>query len=198
MSREYISCADTAALIRKSLKESFPGVKFSVRSSTYSGGASINVGWTDGPNAAQVEAVADVFSGAYFDGMTDYKGSTYALMDGKQVKFGADFIFCNRSSSDAAVQRAINQVCRAFAGNFAEKNIPVPTVAQFRSGDLRGVDLMDNGSDYWALDSLIRRAMGKASDRLAVDKSLTAGKVIYLGNDGYSQVGALSPELAES
>lgn len=198
MSREYISCADTAALIRKSLKESFPGIKFSVRSSTYSGGASINVRWTDGPNTAQVEAVAGVFSGSYFDGQTDYKGSTYALVDGKQVRFGADFIFCNRSSSDAAVQRAINQVCRYFAGNFAEKNIPVPTVAQYRSGELYRAQIMDNGSDYWSLQSLISRAMGKASDRLAVAKSLTAGKVIYLGNDGYSQVAALSPATLEA
>lgn len=47
MSREYISCADTAKLIRQAIKEAFPGVKFSVRSSVYSGGASITVEWLD-------------------------------------------------------------------------------------------------------------------------------------------------------
>ena len=40
---KYFTCAETAKLIRQSLKEAFPGVKFSVRSSTYSGGASIDV-----------------------------------------------------------------------------------------------------------------------------------------------------------
>jgi len=32
------------------LKESFPGIKFSVKSSTYSMGASIRIRWLDGPN----------------------------------------------------------------------------------------------------------------------------------------------------
>ena len=35
MEREYISVTDTAKLIRLVLKESFPGVKFSVKSSKY-------------------------------------------------------------------------------------------------------------------------------------------------------------------
>ena len=37
---------------------------------------------------------------------------------------------------------------------------------------------------------------GNYCDRIAVEKSKTAGKVIYLGNDGYSDVGALSQEFA--
>jgi hypothetical protein len=79
----YLSCADTAKLVRAALKESFPGVKFSVKSSVYAGGASINVAYTDGPSAGQVEAVAKAFQGAYFDGMTDYKGSNYNTLDGE-------------------------------------------------------------------------------------------------------------------
>lgn len=70
---EYLSCADTAKLMRGALKREFPGVKFSVRSSTYSGGASINVGWIDGPTAHQVEQVTSAYSGADFDGMIDMK-----------------------------------------------------------------------------------------------------------------------------
>lgn len=38
MSNKYISCKDTAVMMRKALKEAFPGVKFSVRSDVYSGG----------------------------------------------------------------------------------------------------------------------------------------------------------------
>jgi hypothetical protein len=47
---QYLSCAETAKLVRKVLKTAFQGVKFSVRSDTYSGGASIDIRWTDGPN----------------------------------------------------------------------------------------------------------------------------------------------------
>ncbi len=43
MMKNYLSCAETAKMIRQVLKESFPGVKFSVKSSTYSMGASITV-----------------------------------------------------------------------------------------------------------------------------------------------------------
>ena len=47
--KTYLSCAETAKLVRAALKKAFPGVKFSVKSSVYSMGASIRVGWTDGP-----------------------------------------------------------------------------------------------------------------------------------------------------
>ena len=85
---QYLSCAETAKLVRAALKESFPGVKFSVKSSVYSGGASINIKYTDGPTYEQVKAVAGMFEGAYFDGMTDYKGSNYGSLDGNEVRFG--------------------------------------------------------------------------------------------------------------
>ncbi len=42
----YWTVAETAKLIRKALKETFPGQKFSVTTDTYSMGASINVSWT--------------------------------------------------------------------------------------------------------------------------------------------------------
>lgn len=191
---QYISCADTAKLIRQALKESFPGIKFSVRSSTYSGGASIRVSWVDGPNSAQVEAVAGVFQGAYFDGMTDFKGSRYAMIDGQQVSFGADFLFFERACSDAAIERAIDRVYREYEGNFNNYGVAKPTVEQYRGGALYSVDIMGSGNNYWALQGMISRVISKASDRLAVAKSKTRARVIYLGNDGYSQTGALQAE----
>ena len=96
----YMTCTETAKLIRKALKEAFPSFKFSVRSHTYSGGASINVGWSDGPTTQEVERVARVFAGATFDGMTDYKGGVVHQLDGRTVHFGADFVFCNRDVTD--------------------------------------------------------------------------------------------------
>lgn len=72
-SPEYLSVVDTAKLVRKALKRAFPLTKFSVRSDSYSMGAAIDVGWTDGPTAAQVEAITNPFRGAGFDGMIDLK-----------------------------------------------------------------------------------------------------------------------------
>ncbi len=44
---QYLTCAQTATLMRQALKESFTKVTFNVRSSTFSMGAAINVEWTD-------------------------------------------------------------------------------------------------------------------------------------------------------
>jgi len=100
----YYTCPETAKLIRKALKQSFPGVKFSVRSDQYSMGASIRVRWTDGPRQKVVESVAGEFAGATFDGMTDcknYHSDTHVKLDGNElvevrVRYGADFVFCDR------------------------------------------------------------------------------------------------------
>jgi hypothetical protein len=71
MSKTYLSAAETAKLVRAALKRSFPGVVFSVKSKTYSGGASIDVRWIDGPTSKMVEGVAGQFAGGRFDGMVD-------------------------------------------------------------------------------------------------------------------------------
>jgi hypothetical protein len=100
---QYLSCAETAKIVRKTLKAAFPAVKFSVRSETYSGGASIRIGWTDGPNAATVESVVKHFEGATFDPMVDLKSHHDTVLVGpngpRVVSFGADFIFCSRRES---------------------------------------------------------------------------------------------------
>lgn len=76
----YISTNDTAKLIRAVLKAKFPGTKFSVRSSKYSGGSSIRIGWTDGPTAKLVDAYTQSFAGSKFDGMIDMKFSVNAWL----------------------------------------------------------------------------------------------------------------------
>lgn len=53
--------AMVAKQIRAELKEKFPTVKFSVRSSNYSMGCSINVKWTDLPTVEAVEEVTNKF-----------------------------------------------------------------------------------------------------------------------------------------
>lgn len=101
---EYLSCAETAKLVRAALKTQFPGTKFSVRSDTYSGGASIDVRWTDGPTETDVKATCDLYEGATFDGMRDLKEYHSSILVGpegeiRDVHFGADFIFEHRAYS---------------------------------------------------------------------------------------------------
>jgi hypothetical protein len=97
---DYLSCAETAALLRGDLKRAFPGVRFSVRSSTYSGGASITVRWSDGPRRAAVEPIAQRYAGASFDGMIDLKSHHDILVNGVPRRTLADFVFCERRVTD--------------------------------------------------------------------------------------------------
>jgi hypothetical protein len=188
MPAHYLSCAETAKLVRQSLKEAFPDVKFSVKSHTYSMGASIDVRWLDGPNEQQVESVVGRFEASYFDGSIDYKGAIYHMMDGKQIRFGADSVRCGRENSDSAVQRAIDRVFRRLSANFADARFNKPTVAQFNRGELYNVQLPHlhtNGGE--SVQTEVRRAMTKATDRLKVCPSPTAGKIFVTHDDGYSR-----------
>lgn len=97
---KYFTTAETAKLIRKALKESFSGHKFSVRSKVYSGGSSITVSWVDGPTDDSVTEVVGVFNGATFDGMTDMKSYVDSVYEGEEVSFGADYIFTSRCTSN--------------------------------------------------------------------------------------------------
>jgi hypothetical protein len=104
----YLSCAETAKLLRAALKQHFPGIKFSVRSDTYSGGASIRVAWQDGPLTRAVNDVADAFSGATFDGMIDLKSyKDPVLIGAEHVHMGADYVFCNREVTEAHMAACI-------------------------------------------------------------------------------------------
>jgi hypothetical protein len=87
--------AECAAAIRVELKKAFPGVKFSVRSSTFSMGDSVGVSWTDGPTEPAVENVINRFQYGTFDSMTDCAG----IVEGFTGP-GARFVHSNRTVSD--------------------------------------------------------------------------------------------------
>ncbi len=102
----YVSVTDTAKEIRAALKAAFPGVKFSVRSDKYAGGASIRVYYTDGPALRAVEDVAKQFAGATFDGMIDLKEYHTSQHNGEVVHWGADFVFVNQDFSPEVTAQA--------------------------------------------------------------------------------------------
>jgi hypothetical protein len=87
METKYLSCAETAKFVRTALKKNFPGVKFSVRSSVYSGGASIDVSWVLGPTTKEVDAIAGQYESADFDGSIDMEThyDHWLLPDGSAI-----------------------------------------------------------------------------------------------------------------
>lgn len=118
MSARWISCADTAKLIRAALKQEWPAVKFSVRSSTYSGGASIDIKWTDGPTEPMVERITGKYRGASFDGMIDLKSYHDSTLNGEAVHFGADYVHCTREYSQGVYETIARRVAKYWGAEF--------------------------------------------------------------------------------
>ena len=109
----YLDCTEVAALIRADIKAAFPGVKFSVTTSRYSGGSSVRIGWTDGPLTSAVDAAIARYDCQGFDGMTDSttnRGPT-RLADGRLVRIHS-WISTSRKVSDALRARVADYLTR--------------------------------------------------------------------------------------
>lgn len=63
--------ARAAANIREELRRAYPGIKFSVKSESYSGGNSVDVYWVMGPTTKEVDAIIQKYKDGHFDGMQD-------------------------------------------------------------------------------------------------------------------------------
>ena len=182
--KKYLSCAETAKLVRAALKESFPGVKFKVKSSVYAGGASITVSYFNGPTDDQVKGIVDTFTGAYFCGMTDYKGTLYNTLDGVPVSFGADYIFVSRYFTKPILTLIACNVLTKFGLDNAV------TINEYSNGgayvDTVGPnqDSADRGFTYYQIEALINDAANKYSAYDAAE-SATVKRVKFLGDDGY-------------
>lgn len=154
---EHLSCAETATLVRGALKQAFPSVKFSVRSKTYSGGASINVEWTDGPKPSDVERITNLYTGASFDGMIDLKSYHDSILvdesgNPRVVSFGSDYIFTRRNVSEeweleiyAEFSRVLGREIQSprLTGNWDDPSVPL---AIDRDGTL--LHMVDSETEY--------------------------------------------------
>lgn len=96
-----------ASNLRRLLAKKFPGVKFSVRSSSFSMGNSVAVSWTDGPTTDQVDAFADRFQSGRVDGQSDcyeYVSSAFTDLFG-----GAKYVNTSREISRARYLAVIEE-----------------------------------------------------------------------------------------
>ena len=113
--------------IRIMLKAAFPGVKFSVKSDSFSMGDSVGVSWTDGPTAAEVDAITDKFSAGSFSGMDD--SYTYTSSPWGELFGSSKYVNTSRSLSDAAVAEILASI-------YPEESTR-PTVADYHAGRVR-------------------------------------------------------------
>lgn len=190
---KYLDSTETAKLARQILKEAYPGVKFSVRTSKYSGGASVSVRWEDGPASKEVDDLLSPLNGTYFDGMIDYAGTRYALLDGQKVSFGGT-LMTTRNYSQAAIAAAVAKVA-AEANSDVRAQI---TVEDYNKGQLWNVQPFGGSHHNTSAAAEISRTMYDLSHAQALP-SPTAARIIFAGDDGYGMntVGDLTQPEAE-
>lgn len=90
------SLVAAAKNLRTQLKQTFPGVKFSVTTDRFAGGDSLRVAWTDGPAVDRVSAIACQYKAGHFNGYEDlyeYEASAWtdAFGDAKYVSTSRDY-----------------------------------------------------------------------------------------------------------
>lgn len=81
------TAANAAAAIREELKKTFPGIKFSVTSSNFSMGNSVEIRWEDGPTNDEVEAITSKYQYGRFNSMEDIYEYTNTREDIPQAKY---------------------------------------------------------------------------------------------------------------
>lgn len=85
--RELTAAAKASKAIKAELKKEFPNVKFSVKSSNFSMGDSVNISWIDGPTSDKVEAITSKYQYGHFNGMDDIYENTNDRSDIPQSKY---------------------------------------------------------------------------------------------------------------
>lgn len=98
MTKTLTKHAAAAKMIRAELKAAFPNIKFKVQSESYSMGNSVNVYWTDGVPAAEVNTIIKKYQEGHFDGMTDSYEFSNIRKDLPQAKF----VFAHRTIGRSA------------------------------------------------------------------------------------------------
>lgn len=98
--RRKLTVVESSKLLKKTLRASFPGTKFSVRMSRGTGYGTLYVSWS-GPSADDVSKVTDSFEGWQFDGVDDstrIKPTALMLASGEIVRSGAKYVLLMRDN----------------------------------------------------------------------------------------------------
>lgn len=92
MKKEISTHAKCAKEMRKELNEAYPLVKFSIRSSSFAGGTSVDISWEGGPEIKEIYKIVDKYRYGVFDLWTDCYEFNNTKKDIPQVKY----VLCQR------------------------------------------------------------------------------------------------------
>jgi hypothetical protein len=119
MSYAWIDVADTARLVRAALAKDFPGIKFYVRSNSYSGGASIDV---------------------YYDGRSD--DALWTLIDSSDNPYGDPVLY-------ADVDHSVGRWAPILNPGMPRARVVDSALYPYKGGRFDGMIDMAYGVDSW-------------------------------------------------
>jgi hypothetical protein len=99
--------------IKIELAKKFPGIKFSAKSESYSGGDSIHVSWENGPTEDQVKPVIGGYQEGHFNGMEDIYEEDYSNI-WPDVFGGAKYVSANRHIDATGYTAMVKDLCRFY------------------------------------------------------------------------------------
>lgn len=152
----------TAAVIRRVLRETFPAAKFSVTTGRGSMVSSVDIRWTDGPTVGAVDAIVGRFQAGSFNGMTDsydYDRDRVIELPGGTFRPGTRYVHTNRRTSIVLARRAAAQVARYFG-------LEVPTLesTKWNSWEVEAGRRLENPiGNHFQWSDLIHQAAGDRS-----------------------------------
>jgi hypothetical protein len=101
----YPTMLGIGQVVRQTMKQLFPTVKFGIKTDSYSGGDSVRVNITseiDVEQLREINRVLDTFEYGRFDAMTDYydykdSSGVTAEVDGNGITFATKYLFVQRN-----------------------------------------------------------------------------------------------------
>ena len=156
--------------IRKTLKKTFPGVKFSVRQGRGGSYSTLYISYDMGPTTQAVEGLTNKYLAGRFNGMTDcfdYAKSDYGVSEsGEVVELNTfSFIFVTREFTKDVQAQAELDVCKFFEVEYnggetlcIDNGCRVSHSAQVmarqalaKSDLMEGYHGMKSDADHWAM-----------------------------------------------
>lgn len=134
---EYKTAADGAKNLKRELQAEFPGVNFTVRSKSFSGGNDITVNYDFGPNPADVKAIANKYEEGSFDGSIDLY--TYDEDRSFTSKYGgAKYVMVQRHLPNDIYKPFIKQYCEIMNGCVYNETDPEQSKETYPDGSFAG------------------------------------------------------------
>ena len=149
----YDSLKKGSRNIKIEFQKAYPGIKWSVRSESYANGCSIDIRWTDGPTAEQVEKISGKYQEGHFDGMIDCyeynKDDIWTDLYG-----GAKYVQASRSYSAEAWKWAAKKI----QSEWGTKEIKLTASENYYYINQGDDFMVENANNEWA-SRLVNQAL---------------------------------------